>query len=390
MTVRQKVLSTTPENRETPLTEVSSWVTPNRWFFVRSHYETPPIDIAQWRLSVDGCVNRKLELGWEQLEELPRRSVFATMECAGNGRSFLRPYVEGVQWTAGAVGHAEWSGVPLHLVLEKAGFLSEANEIVFYGADFGIEHAYREPQAFARSLPLEKALHPDTLLATHMNGELLEPSHGYPVRLMVPGWYGVASVKWLSRIEAVTAPFQGYFQTAKYTIKHRTGGGTRTDVVGPIPVKSEIIRPVEQSVLGIGANRLFGMAWAGEHAVAAVEVSVDAGLSWQRATLQGPRAPYSWTAWEYLWETATPGEYTLLARAISEDGQVQPMDHDADRGGYLINFSRPIPVRVDAGRMSQDFVGDIAKLQRDMAAIARERSTRPLDAEIEFMSGAGI
>ena len=390
MTVQQKVLSTTPENRETPLTEVSSWVTPNRWFFVRSHYETSPIDIAQWRLRVDGCVKHGLELSWEQIESLPRRSVFATMECAGNGRSFLRPFVEGVQWTAGAVGHAEWSGVPLHFVLEKADLLAEANEIVFYGADSGIEHGHGEPESFARSLPREKALHRDTLLATHMNGEPLEPSHGFPARLLVPGWYGVASVKWLTRIAAVASPFRGYFQTEKYTINHRTGGGTRTDIVGPMPVKSEIIRPVEQSVLGIGANRLFGMAWAGEHAVAAVEVSVDGGTSWQRAELQGPRAPYSWTAWEYLWETAVPGEYTLLSRAISEDGHVQPMDHDYDRGGYLLNFSRPISVRVDAGRLSQDFVGDIAKLQRDMAAIARERSSRPLDAEIEFMSGAGI
>jgi DMSO/TMAO reductase YedYZ molybdopterin-dependent catalytic subunit len=390
MSVHQKVLSTTPENRETPLTEISSWVTPNRWFFVRSHYETPPIDIDHWRLGVGGCVERELDLTWADIEQLPRRSVFATMECAGNGRSFLRPSVEGVQWTAGAVGHAEWSGVPAHFVLEKARLLSHANEIVFYAADAGAEHGQHKPEPFARSLPREKALHPDTLLATHMNGERLEPSHGFPLRLLVPGWYGVASVKWLTRIEAVASPFRGYFQTVKYTIQHRTGGGPRTDIVGPMPVKSEIIRPVENSVLGIGANRLFGMAWAGEHAVAAVEVSVDGGISWQRAALQGPRAPYSWTAWEYLWETALPGDYTLLARAISEDGQVQPMDHDADRGGYLINFSRPIAVRVDAARLSQDFVGDIAKLQREMAAIARERSSRPLDAEIEFMSGAGI
>jgi hypothetical protein len=239
-------------------------------------------------------------------------------------------------------------------------------------------------------LPLDKARHPDTLLVTHMNGEILEPSHGYPLRLLVPGWYGVASVKWLTRIEAVATPFQGYYQSAKYTIQHRTGSGMRTDVVGPMPVKSEIIRPVDGSVLGIGANRLFGMAWAGEHAVAAVEISVDGGLNWQRAELQGPRAPYSWTAWEYLWETAVPGEYTLLARAISEDGHVQPMNHDFDRGGYLINFSRPINVRLDASKFSDDFVGDVAKLQREMAAVAQERSHQPLDADIELMSGAGI
>lgn len=390
MAVQQKVLSTAPENRETPLADVSSWVTPNRWFFVRSHYQTPEVEVAKWRLMVDGCVQRELEFSWDQLQSLPRRSIFATMECAGNGRSFLKPFVEGVQWTAGAVGHAEWSGVPLHVILECAGLAQDAKEIVCYGADSGVEHGHNEPQPFARSLPLEKALHRDTLLATHMNGELLEPSHGYPLRLIVPGWYGVVSVKWLTRIEAVAAPFQGYFQTVKYTIQHRTGGGVRTDVVGPMPVKSEIIRPVENGVLGIGANRLFGMAWAGEHAVAAVEVSVDGGISWQRAELQGPRAPYSWNAWEYLWETAVPGEYTLLARAIAQDGHVQPMDHDPDRGGYLINFSRPIRVRIDASRLSQDFVGDVAKLQREMAAVARERSRWPLDAEIEFTSGAGI
>jgi DMSO/TMAO reductase YedYZ molybdopterin-dependent catalytic subunit len=389
MPVHQKVLSTTPENRETPLADVPSWVTPNKWFFVRSHYETPEIDTNSWRLKLGGAFQRDIELSVAQLDAMPHRSIFVTMECAGNGRSFLKPYVEGVQWTAGAVGHAEWSGVPLSAVLERAGLEPSAKEVVFYGADSGAEHGGGE-MPFARSLPIDKAMHTDTLLATHMNGEPLEPSHGYPLRLIVPGWYGVASVKWLTRIDAVTTPFDGYYQTAKYTIKHRTGGGVRTDVVGPMPVKSEIIRPIDGSVLGIGANRLFGMAWAGEQAVAAVEVSVDAGQSWQRAKLQGPRAPYSWTAWEYLWENAVPGEYTLLARAISEDGHVQPMDHDFDRGGYLINFSRPINVRLDAAQQSQDFVGDITKLQRDMAAVARERSRQPLDADIELMSGAGI
>jgi DMSO/TMAO reductase YedYZ molybdopterin-dependent catalytic subunit len=390
MTVQQKVLSTVPENRETPLSEVSSWVTPNRWFFVRSHYETPEIDLDQWKLAVGGCVAHEFELTWEQLQALPRRSVFVTVECAGNGRSFLQPHVEGVQWTAGAVGHAEWSGVPLRCLLEQAGLGAEVEELIFYGADFGLEQGMNEPQEFARSLPLEKALHADTLLATHMNGERLEPSHGYPLRLVVPGWYGIASVKWLTRIEAVPAPFCGYFQTVKYTIRHRSGSGTVQEIVGPMPVKSEIVRPVNGAVVGIGANRIFGMAWAGEHAVAAVEVSVDAGITWQRAELQGPRAPYSWNAWEYLWETASPGAHTLLARGISANGEVQPMQHDTDRGGYLINFSRPIHISVDASRQSRDLIGDTTSLQKEMATIARERAGQPLDAGIEFMSGAGI
>jgi DMSO/TMAO reductase YedYZ molybdopterin-dependent catalytic subunit len=225
MAVQQKVLSDSPENRETPLADVPSWVTPNRWFFVRSHYETPQIDIDRWHLTLEGCVERRLELTWNDIDSFPRRSVFATMECAGNGRSFLRPFVEGVQWTAGAVGHAEWSGIPMRAVLERAGLEPAAVELVFYGADCGQEKGCDQNPTFARSLPLEKARHADTLLATHMNGEQLDPCHGFPLRLIVPGWYGVASVKWLRRIEAVESPFKGYFQSAKYTITHQTGSG---------------------------------------------------------------------------------------------------------------------------------------------------------------------
>ena len=390
MTVHQKVLSTSPENRETPLADVPSWVTPNRWFFVRSHFETPESDIDRWRLTIGGCTERELELAWKDVESLPRRSVVATMECAGNGRSFLRSFVEGVQWTAGAVGHAEWSGIPVRTLLERAGLKPAAVEIVFHGADGGQEKGCDQPQSFARSLPLEKALHPDTLLATHMNGEQLEPCHGFPLRLIVPGWYGVASVKWLTRIEAVDAPFKGYFQSVKYTFTHQTGSGPRTDVIGPMPVKSEILRPAQGAVLGAGANRIIGMAWAGERAVAAVEVSVDGGATWQRAELSGPSARFSWTPWEYLWKVLDGGDHSILARAIADNGDVQPMGHDTDRGGYLINFSRPIDVRIDAARVSQDHLGDARSLQAEMSAVARQRSNQPLDADMDLVSGAGI
>ena len=381
---------TTPENRETPLADVQSWVTPNRWFFVRSHYPTPEIDREQWRLTVSGLVDHELELTWDQLDALPQRSVFSTIECAGNGRSFLTTPVEGVQWTAGAVGHAEWSGVPLKSVLDKVGLQPDSIEVVFEGADQGIEKSSDEPVSFARSLPLSKALHVDSLIATRMNGELLEPSHGFPARLIVPGWYGVASVKWLTRIEAVSTPFDGYFQTTKYTIRRPTGRGMLVESIGPMPVKSEIIRPVDDSSLGVGANRVFGMAWAGEQAVAGVEVTTDGGATWQRAELNGPRAPYSWTLWEHLWEVSEPGDYAILARAVSEDGTIQPTQHDENRGGYQITFSRPTHVRVDADHESTDLLGDVSSLQNEFAAVAKERSEMQLDADMELTSGAGI
>jgi DMSO/TMAO reductase YedYZ molybdopterin-dependent catalytic subunit len=390
MLEQRKIVTATPENSETPLDNVRSWVTPNKLFFVRNHFEMPQINVEDWRLRVAGCVERPLELTWDDLAALPERTVFATMECAGNGRSFLSPKQHGVPWGAGAVGHAEWTGVPLHLVLKKAGLKPEALEVLFVGRDKGTEADHPEPMHFARSLPLDKALDPDTLLAYRMNGELLEPIHGFPLRLFVPGWYGVASVKWLTNIDVVDRPFKGYYQTVKYTIQRRTGRGQEAIVVGPMPVKSEIVRPHAGEVLGIGTNRLFGVAWAGPEAVAGVEISLDGGRTWLEAQLIGPRAPYSWTMWEYLWEVIDPGDYTVLSRATSNGGQVQPTRHDPLNAGYQIHFSRPRTVRVERSRRVHDAPTTAELLQYDMNAYAEENTRFPLDVALEFGGGEGI
>src|SRR5579871_636592 len=390
MPEQRKVVTAVPENSETPLEDVRSWVTPNRLFFVRNHFDLPELDLAQWRLRVEGCVEEPQSWSWEELTALPERTVFATVECAGNGRSFLQQQVQGVQWGAGAVGHAEWTGVPLRLVLEKAGIREGSLEVLFEGADRGSESDHPEPMLFARSLPLAKAFDPDTLLAFRMNGELLEPSHGYPVRLFVPGWYGVASVKWLQRIEVLDRPFPRYFQTTKYTVQQQTPTGVRTVVVGPMAVKAEMIRPSADSILGLGTNRLFGLAWAGEEAVARVGVSTDGGQTWEQAELIGPRARYSWTLWEYLWEVAEPGDYTLLVRAEAESGALQPLRHDPLLGGYMIHFSRPRKVRVEGARRSHAQRSDLDTLLYDMNAYAEENMRFPLDVEMNFSGGAGI
>jgi DMSO/TMAO reductase YedYZ molybdopterin-dependent catalytic subunit len=390
MPERRKVVTAAPENSETPLEHVRSWVTPNRLFFVRNHFPTPALELADWRLRLEGCVARPGTWTWEELAALPERTVFATVECAGNGRSFLQEHVHGVQWGAGAVGHAEWTGVPLRLVLERAGVQASAVEVLFEGADAGSESDHPEPMHFARSLPLAKALDPDTLLAFRMNGELLEQSHGFPVRLFVPGWYGVASVKWLQRIEVLDRPFEGYFQTKKYTVQQQTSHGPQSVVVGPMAVKAEIILPSAGAVLGVGTNRLFGVAWAGEEAVARVGVSTDGGQSWNAADLIGPRAPYSWTLWEYLWEVAEAGDYTLLVRAEAENGAVQPLQHEPLLGGYMIHFSRPRAVRIEGARHSLDHRSDLDTLLYDMNAYAEENMRLPLDVEMEFAGGGGI
>jgi DMSO/TMAO reductase YedYZ molybdopterin-dependent catalytic subunit len=390
MAEQRKVITNAPENSETPLYDLRSWVTPTPWFFVRNHFDVPEMDARVWRLRIHGLVERSLELTWEELARFPERTVFTTVECAGNGRSFLQPLVHGVQWGAGAVGHAEWTGVPLKNVLQEARIKSEAREVVFEGADRGSEADHPQPMHFARSIPVQKALHPDTLLAVRMNGEPLNPSHGYPVRLLVPGWYGVASVKWLTRIELIDHAFDGYFQSVKYTVQRPGKGGSVTVPVQAMTVKSEIVRPRAGEVLGVGTNRLFGLAWAGEEAVARVEVSLDRGRTWADAELIGPRAAHSWTMWEYLWEVAEPGSYAIQVRAISESGRVQPATHDPLAGGYEIHHSRPIEVHVQAGRHIHAQPADVETLLYDMNAYAEENARFPLDIEMEYTQGEGI
>lgn len=390
MTEQRRFVTQSPENSETPLADVRGWVTPTRLFFVRNHFDVPQLDVATWRLAVGGCVQRPLELSWDELNELPQRTVLATLECAGNGRSFLAQKVPGVPWGAGAVAHAEWSGVPLRDVLELAGCGDDTVEVVGAGADVGSEPDHPEPMPFARGVPLAKALNRDTLIALRMNGEPLTPSHGFPARLLVPGWYGVASVKWLTRLEASRVPFRGYFQTVKYTIKRNSNGSQETVPLGEMAVKSEIIRPFAGEALGLGKQRVFGLAWAGEEPVAKVELSTDGGQTWHETELLGPWAPYSWMMWEYLWNVSEAGSYELLSRAISVSGQRQPTEYDPLYSGYMIHFSRPIPVRVESRPGKDAAAGDLDALQYDMNAFAEANARRPLDVDLEFSLGAGI
>jgi len=388
LTFSRRVITAQPENSETPLDEARGWVTPRHLFFVRNHFEVPAIDPASWELRIAGRVAREFTADLQTLEAYPQRTVFATLECAGNGRSFLMTPMPGVQWGAGAIGHAEWSGVPLCLLLEEAGLRPEALEVVAEGADRGKEPGHPEEIVFARSLPLEKALHPETLVALRMNGEPLDRDHGFPARLIIPGWFGVASVKWLTRIEVVHRPFEGHFQSVKYTVRRRTGRGIRTESIGAMEVKSEILGPRDGDILSLGLERVFGLAWAGEEAVAAVEVSLDGGASWCRATLVGPRASYSWTLWEYVWDVCRSGEHELVARAISSGGGIQPAGYDSLRDGYLVNFSRRVTVRVDPSRPRSR--PPARSLLEEVRARTEVRARLPLDVDLVLTQGGGI
>ena len=386
----RRIVTPSPENSETPLEAVRSWVTPTRLFFVRNHFDIPELNLADWRLEVGGLTERTLSLTFDELNELPQRTVLATLECAGNGRSFLTPRQAGVPWGAGAVAHAEWSGVPLSEVLDLAGVKDSAVEVFCQGADRGTEPDHPEPMHFARGLPLAKARHRDTLLATSMNGEPLTPSHGFPVRLLVPGWYGVASVKWLTRLELSAKPLEGYFQTYKYTVKRKAANGTQTVGIQSMAVKSEIVRPFAGERLAAGKQRIVGLAWAGEEGIGRVEVSTDGGRTWADAELLGPLAPYSWTLWERVADLREAGPRQILSRATSTSGRVQPSEHDPLLGGYLIHFSRPINVQVESRTAAETRDRDAALLVYDMNAFAEANARRPLDVDLEFTYGAGI
>lgn len=342
----RKVITRTPENSETPLVNQRGWITPTESFFVRNHFDVPEIDNSSWRLSLAGCVDSSIELGWDELDSMPQHSLFATLECAGNGRAYLEQRAAGVQWGCGAIGNAEWSGVPFRDLVENSQIDESAREVVFEGADRGREGGVDGEISFARSLPLDVALHPDTIVALRMNGETLTPAHGYPARLIVPGWYGVASVKWLHSVSFVDRPFDGYFQTVKYTVERDTRFGMNREIVGAMQPKSEITRPSHEERLKPGRHYVEGIAWAGDEAVAAVELSCDGGNSWRCADLQGSPSACCWTAWRACWDVSVEGKYSLLSRVISSSGKVQPMRHDPLNGGYIINFSRPTEVVV--------------------------------------------
>jgi DMSO/TMAO reductase YedYZ molybdopterin-dependent catalytic subunit len=342
-----------PVNLETPLGKVGSYLTPTELFYVRSHFEAPEIDSTEYRLRIDGAVEHPMSFTYAELKGMPSETRVATLECAGNGRARLVPRVRGVQWELGAVGNAEWTGVPLSALLDRAGLRQDACEIVLEGADRGVpngEPVGAGPIAFARSITRQKALLGDVLIAHEMNGHELPPDHGYPVRAIVPGHYGMASIKWLNRIEAVVTPFLGYWQTTDYAYWARSNGQQVRRALAEGQPKSEIVRP--HALETIDPNEHYtieGIAWAGEAEVIEVCVSTDGGQSWSEATCLDPARPYAWRRWTFDWLTpSTPGRHSLLSRATGGDGTIQPETRDPSYGTYVINHLLPVDIFVDA------------------------------------------
>jgi DMSO/TMAO reductase YedYZ molybdopterin-dependent catalytic subunit len=346
--IRQKE----PANLEMPFDQVDAYLTPTELFYIRSHFPVPRIDVADYQLRIDGAVRNALALSYKELREMRSETRIATLECAGNSRVFLVPQVRGAQWELGAVGNAEWTGVPLRALLERAGLEDDVCEVVLEGADRGMpaeEPRPPGPISYARSVPREKAVQPEVLIAYQMNRRDLSPDHGYPVRAIVPGHYGMASVKWLSRIQAVREPFQGYWQTSDYGYWDALDGKPVRRALAEMKLKSAIARPrVYETVLPNRIYTVFGAAWAGETDVTEIAVSTDGGQTWAEAHFLDPVRRHAWRCWKFDWlPPKKPGECTLLARAKDSHGTVQPDEHDWNYGSYVITHLLPIEVMIE-------------------------------------------
>jgi DMSO/TMAO reductase YedYZ molybdopterin-dependent catalytic subunit len=345
---RRLVRSARPQDIETPVVLLDSWVTPNDLFYVRSHLYTPTVNPESWALSVDGDVERPLTLRLADLKQLPRVSMPVTLECAGNGRAFFEPPVAGVQWERGAVGNARWTGVRLADVLKQAGAKTSGKFVWLDGAD----RPMGKVPDFVRQLPVEKAMHADTILVYEMNGEPLPVANGFPLRAIVPGWEAAYSVKWLTHIQVSDHEHDGFFvQTAYRYPRMRVAPGAAVDVkdmapLGGLVVKSIITSQAEGAVAQRGSVPIAGFAWAGEANIVRVDVSVDNGSTWSAATLGSDKAPYAWRQFRYDWRVREPGSFVVLARAADDQGRVQPVTAFWNPSGYLWNAVERVRVNV--------------------------------------------
>ena len=337
-------------NHAMPAEMLREEVTPVGLHYVLTHYDTPAVDAATWRLSVGGAVARPLDLDLAALRSLPRRTVRVTLECAGNGRAVLHPRPVSQPWLDGAVGTADWTGVPLRVLLEQAGVLDSAVDVSFTGADHGFERGVE--QDYERGLPLAEALRDDVLVVDEMNGGPLPVQHGYPVRLVVPGWYGMAHVKWLRRVTVLEEAFDGFQNVTAYRIRQEPGDEgedvTRIEPRALLAPPGDPDFMTRERVLRPARVRLTGRAWSGWAPVERVEVSTDDGTTWRDAELDAHEHRWAWRGFGLDWE-ATPGTHLLRVRAHDASGRVQGTDPRWNRGGFTNNGDQAVTVHVLEG-----------------------------------------
>ncbi|RJQ54890.1 MAG: sulfite oxidase [Desulfobacteraceae bacterium] len=346
METKMRVMSDRPLNAETPVEHLRSWITANSVFFDRNQGAFPEeLSLPAWRLQIEGEVENPLAFSFDEILRMPKAIVANTLECSGNGRSLLKEKAAGNPWTIGGVGNAVWGGVWLRDLLKRCGLKETGRHVAFEGSDRPLGSAGVK---FIRSIPVEKAME-STLLAYEMNGEPLPFKHGYPLRALALGWTGANCVKWLWKITAIRLPFEGFFMDNVYRVFQKGEDPRSGRVVTRMSLKSIITQPLNGETLGVGPVTVLGAAYAGETPVTRVDISIDGGKTWVSAEMIGPREPYAWRQWQFVWDAGQAGDYTLLARAIDASGRKQPMKGRWNVLGYCNNGVMEHAIEVKIG-----------------------------------------
>ncbi|MGE5827730.1 MAG: sulfite oxidase [Micromonosporaceae bacterium] len=341
-------LALAARNHAMPLEALRYDVTPVGLHYLLVHYDIPDVDPYGWRLVIDGHVERPLRLDLAELRARPAVTTRVTLECAGNGRARLHPRPVSQPWLTEAVGTAEWTGTPLPALLREAGLGADAVDVVFTGADHGVERGVE--QDYQRALPVAEAMRAEALLAYEMNGAPLPPQHGFPLRLVIPGWYGMAQVKWLQAITVLTEPFDGFQNTVAYRFKH--DAQAPGDAVTRMRPRALMIPPGHPDFmsrtrfLAPGSHELTGRAWSGQAPITKVVVSVDSGHTWSDAEVEPAPSTWAWSRWRWPWTVEAPGRYELLVRATDATGDEQPVDAPWNVQGMANNMAQRVTVVV--------------------------------------------
>ncbi|MED4017956.1 sulfite oxidase [Sutcliffiella cohnii] len=335
-----------PENQETPIQFIKNNIISERLFFRRNHFSYPNLTYSSYWLPVNGHVRNPQLFSLQNIMSLPSKTLTVVLECAGNKRSFFEPKVFGEQWEKGAISQGVWKGVPLKTLLQLAHIKEGALEVVVEGYDVGKRTDTDKVYSYARSLPIEKALHEDTLVAYEYNGGPIPFKHGFPLRLIVPQWYGMASVKWVKQITIVNRAFSGPFQTVDYVYYPKKDSDEGATPVTTMRVNSSIQKPLNREILTTGVHEINGIAWTGKGLIVKVEISTDSGQTWTEVKLRN-KDQYSWIDWSYDWEVAEKGEYTILSKATDSHGRVQRKEPYWNRKGYGYNGIDRIKVKVE-------------------------------------------
>jgi DMSO/TMAO reductase YedYZ molybdopterin-dependent catalytic subunit len=344
------VRSTRPEDLEMPLEGFLDDITPLERLFVRSHHYTPKVDLGTWKLKIGGRVSKPVELTFEQIQKMPKVEVVAVMECAGNGRSFFEPSMAGLQWEHGAVGNVKWGGVRLADVLKLAGVDEKAVEVIFDGADTPVG----TQSDFQRGIPLNRAMSPEVMLAYEANGQPLPTSHGFPLRVVVPGWASDSWTKWLVGIQVLDKPFEGFYMKTAYRHPGKAAKpGTAVDPAQMVPVtrlkpKSVLTFPTHNAQVEVGKPiNITGVVWSGGGAPVTVgQISVDGGATWENVRPSTYNGPFAWRSVLLTYTPPEEGYYRILIRAGDNTGEIQPNIQSWNPSGYGWNACHWIGVDV--------------------------------------------